>query len=469
MTLRKALHIIFWVFIGWCFLQSLLPTTGGDPCRTILYASKRYMMHGSIYYLPYVRFIQGFETLNLILMHIKQDPNSILSTMFMMLTGITLYDMGKRYFGGFAGELAAILYVTIPISRICSFYALNEHMMVFFLLLALNSVIRYREKFVRYPSSKRLNKNLILAGLFLGFAAGVDYNALIPAFVIIALAGVRGSYITLPIAALVAFPWYIINIIHFGNPVHPYHAEWFSVLGPGMHCMIEFNLYKSELNAAMDIAPHRYEFSFLLWLAIPLYPLIKNTSARNILFIFIAVMGMYWLWVEQLIHARYWLPLLAAMSLLAGAGITKLRFGPAIATPLITLYMLFFTITTVPMLVAFDGQSRYDYLVREKPGIRAISYMNHLYPDSRIYVAGLQDYRYYCDFEITGSMFGPDNYTDLMKADDMWQWLTDRDCDFILLTSGDIEEFKLRFNTKYWRWHGVLGPIQIYELLEQPE
>jgi hypothetical protein len=458
-TMRKFLHAVFWIFIAWCFLQSCLPATGGDPCRTILYAPHWYMLHGRVDYNPYVTFLQGFGMLNLILMFYINDPSSILSTFFMMLSCLAIYTIGKREFGGFAGELGALLYATIPISRICSFFAMPEHAMVFYLLMALNGVLKYRNSYL--PATKR--KELVITGLMLGFAAGIDYNALIPSAIIIALAG-RGFYIPLLISILVASPWYIPNIHYYGNPLYPYHAEWFTWIGPGTVDIPDCNLSQGDVGESIAISPHRLDFSPLLWVFLPTIIFIKNKKAVYSLGIFVVIALIYWMGFEHIVHARYWLPVLAALCILAGAGLATFKLWEKIATGMIVAYMVLFTIPTVPMVVAFDRQFRMDYLSRQSPGIAAIDYVNWNAYGANVYLFYLESYRYYCNFNIIGQNCGDDSFTEFVRSDDRTGWLRERDIDYLLISTSDADLYKVKLNPHYSDYEGTIGPVEIYKI-----
>lgn len=465
--MRKFLTWLFWLFVGWCFLQSTLPTTGGDPCRTIMFAPKWYLFHG-IQYHPWFDSFQFYEMLMVHLMRVIPDPGSTLSTAFMILAALTLWDMAERYWpnGHCAGPLAALLYVTIPISRVCSFYALNEHAMVFLFLLGLNGVLRYSEG--------RNTRWLVVGGICSGAACGVDINGLIPALLLIILAG-RGWWVMLLSVIVGALPWYGMNILWYGNPIFPFHENWFSWAQWGIHENIREGQEMVAIREAAELGPHSMLFSPLVWacgawfILTRFYRQYRNDVRGCILIVFVVLMLVYWICIEYIAHARFWMPMLVVLALMGGVGVSHFRWTAITAGVLIVAYMISVTIPAVPTSMAFGNFFRVQYLIGAKPGYFSILAVNENAPDCKAYLVDLEDYRFYCDFDIGGHCYGPESHRVFLEADDKYEWLRDRGYDFLLLNAGTLDRinelYDLDLPPEQFRERPPCTVIRIYELI----
>ena len=317
---RTTLIIIFIVYCLWCLLQSMLPSIGGDSCSEIMYASKWYLLNGGVQYNPLFGCLQFHEMLLMGLMWLNPTPGSTLPTIMMVLSALVLWNMAESYWpdaDGVSGPLAGLLYLSIPISRICSFFHQTEHTMVFFVLLGLNAVIRYRTTDKRWW--------LVVAGLSIGCSCAVDVNGLIPALIIVVLAG-RYWWIVLGCGMVAVAPWYGFNAVWYGNPLFPFREDWFGWMNWGIH-EADSASYGKELLIVQRSAvttPHQHEFSLLVWLFAPLFLWMKRDRVWWVLVWFVVGLAVYWTLYEQIIHARFWLPMLAVLCLMGGVGVANL-------------------------------------------------------------------------------------------------------------------------------------------------
>jgi hypothetical protein len=326
MTRRILIHI-FVLYSAWCLVQACLPTTGGDPCRTVQYAPKWYLEHGFQYH-AWFGVLQLHEILVMQIMRFIPDPGAVFSTLMMIGCGGMLWLIADRFWprSKNGGILAALLYMTIPISRICSFYAMKEHTMVFLLLIGLLTVLEY--------SVRKKETWLITGGFLTGLACGVDINALIPAFLLILMSG-HGFWLFGSAVLGGMMPFYVQNVIYFGNPVYPWHEDWFGWMNWGLKedlCVDFGNMPGWEGTTTellrTEAQPHADAFSWLVWGSVISVFWIKHRLKLVCkLGFFVVTMLIYWVFWEDMVHARYWMPVLAVMSLMGGIGVGYLTKG----------------------------------------------------------------------------------------------------------------------------------------------
>lgn len=439
-----------------------------------MYASKWYVGHG-IQFNPWFDSYQWYEMLIFHIMRVGiPDPGAVLSAIFMTLTALTLWDMAERYwFNGpresdCTGPLVALLYVTIPMSRLCSFFPLTEHAMVFLFLLGLNGVLRFSK--CKRPHSYRW---LIVGGLCAGSACGVDVNALIPTLLLVILSG-RGWWIIFLSALVAAAPWYGMNMFWFGNPIFPFHENWFGWMNWGIYDGMSRDLNLDEVRESVEISPHGQLFSPLIWICTPLFIVTEiNRQPRNnikgyILIAFVTLMIAYWLLIENIVHARYWMPVLSVLALMGGVGASRLRWTTITVGALVIFYMVMVIIPSTPANVTISRIERAQYLAERKLGYTSIMAVNRYAPDCRAYMLDLEDYRFYCDFEIGGHWSGPESATIFLKADDHYEWLREHGYDFLIVNIEFLEKHKYQFDVELPPDKFILRPpctvVRIYEL-----
>ncbi|MBU2567798.1 MAG: glycosyltransferase family 39 protein [Elusimicrobia bacterium] len=172
---------------------------------------------------------------------------------FGVLSVLTLYAMGKKYFSARTGLLAGVIFYTAPIVLLVSWKTAIELGLTFFELLAVFSVLIYSE------NNTHRRQWLVLSGVFCGLAVGsksTSMYCMLAIAVILFLrdafltgtegnaAGVKGknmhagvepgavgmdalcrpalsSVIFLAVALLVASPWYVRTGVLTGNPTYP--------------------------------------------------------------------------------------------------------------------------------------------------------------------------------------------------------------------------------------------------------
>ena len=59
--------------------------------------------------------------------------------------------------------------------------------------------------------------------------------------------------------------------------------------------------------------------------------------------------------------------------------------------------------------------------------------LNNTSPDCKAYLLDLEDYRFYCDFDIGGKRHGEESYLTLCAAESPYEWLMERGYDYLLV------------------------------------
>jgi hypothetical protein len=153
-----------------------------------------------------------------------------------LLTAAAIVAIGRRLGSLAAGIWSAAIFYTNPMVLVMSSSTKIELGSSFYLALTLFFLVAW--------SRKKDGVVLVLAGLFAGLTLGTKYQQalLLPAVAAFlvhaqgARAGARSFAKVGLVAALVAAPWLIKNLIFYGNPIYPFmdaHFNAASVVIPG--------------------------------------------------------------------------------------------------------------------------------------------------------------------------------------------------------------------------------------------
>ena len=211
-------------------LLALYPPIGFDatlyhlPYAKLFVASHRLMFAAQ---LRYPVFPQLNELLFTAMLMFTGDVDAqLVQTLAAILTAAILVAWGRRSNLPYAGWIAAALWLGNPIVVYLATSAYIECGLALFFTAALWASERWRE--TDDPGW------LLCAAGFAGFAAACKYPGMLAIFFVLALslrrpmrAGLRTFSITLVVALLVMFPWYVRIWWLTGNPVFPFLVRWF--------------------------------------------------------------------------------------------------------------------------------------------------------------------------------------------------------------------------------------------------
>ncbi len=152
------------------------------------------------------------------------------SLVFFVLGILSIFGLARQRYGDRAAWWSALAFASIPVvgwesgtAYIDVAHGLYAGLGMVFVALWLDA-----------PEDK---KNLWLAGIFMGFAAGTKYTGLQTLFVVCVVIfavlslrkqvgpGFQAACLVGLIAVAISAPWYIKNVVNTGNPVYPFFFE----------------------------------------------------------------------------------------------------------------------------------------------------------------------------------------------------------------------------------------------------
>jgi len=451
-----ALFVGILLFIFRTAFLAANPSIGMDATATHLFQAKSYLADHVLRYSPLFSFIALAHMLTSFQMAMGvADPGSTLQYVAMLLAGGAIYHIGIRYFGRTAALIGVLAFFAQPMVYICSMEWYTAHFVVLYTVLGLYGVLRWHEsgrKSEENGEERYDHRWLMLAGLMGGLASASKITGLVPALLLIILSG-KHFWRTLIFTIASAFPWYIFNVIHFGNPVFPHFDNLLGFLKFGtMESATETTAETKALPGGFypwsDPWTQTFQFNapwakegepskigpFMLAFTIPLIfiPIKKWTRTAIYTGVFVLVAYAYWLFIEKTFSPRYLVYVSAVHGLLAAYGLSiafgkyKKYFVPVL---LILLY-IFVTDITVKYAqdkVIYDDLGRQIYLKENRDAVELFQEFNENHQDIRLYAVGFKEYRFFADFDmiddkyvrVEGTRYRHHNES----AQDLYSWL----------------------------------------------
>lgn len=244
------------------FLSAIGPPCQSDALRYHLAVPEIYLRHGGWVDLPYSSFSNFpfvVEMLYLFPMVFGAPEVTGLIHFFSLLLLLALvYLMGKRLLGVRPGALATAIFATTPFVPILAGWGFIEVALAAYQLAAVYALV-LAEK--HWKSDSR-NSHLRLSGVLLGLCLGIKYTSIFYAFFLFcwlcyvsfwkyggqdksASGRVKPLLVLCFAAFLIGVPWYLKNLILFGNPIYPLLGE---TLGRGNWSALNTALYKFHMS-----------------------------------------------------------------------------------------------------------------------------------------------------------------------------------------------------------------------------
>jgi 4-amino-4-deoxy-L-arabinose transferase-like glycosyltransferase len=233
-----GLLVLFVLFLfGLC---AVLAPSDADDWDTLAYhlaVPKLWLSEGHIFSVPFISHSNFPDVIDDLyvwgLTWGGQHGAKAFSLGYFLLGILAIFGFARRHYGASAGWLAAVAFASVPAilweagtAYIDVGHGLYAGLGIAFAALALQNEDRRKDY-------------LILSGVLLGFAAASKYTGLqtifLVAFVFL-LFGLRGAHragalkgalLVGILAAAIASPWYIKNVVNVGNPVYPFLYERF--------------------------------------------------------------------------------------------------------------------------------------------------------------------------------------------------------------------------------------------------
>jgi 4-amino-4-deoxy-L-arabinose transferase-like glycosyltransferase len=212
-------------------LLPLYPPIAWDSIEYHMAVAKIYIQSHALVFTKFLRYpvIPQLNQMLFTLMLAFSDDLSaqLIQYLFFLLVAILLYAYARRYFSGWAGILAAILWLSSANALWAGRVAYIDMGLVLFGLAGVLAFLNY--------THTRQTPWLALAGALLGCAAAVKY----PALFWVALCGLYTLWLgfrerswRIPVLfglvfILVACPFYIRDFYYTGNPFFPYLSSFF--------------------------------------------------------------------------------------------------------------------------------------------------------------------------------------------------------------------------------------------------
>ena len=326
-------------FLVLMLLGSTVPTTEFDAREYHLQGPKEWFLVGRVERLPhnvYTQMPAGTEIITLLCMTLCDDwrvgalAGQATLAGFVPLAALAAGCVARRLFGAGAGWFAAAAFLTSPWAVRLAVHPYAEGALCAYgtlALLAVTIAVRRRRQ--------RLVRPALLAGLLAGAAFACKY----PALLLIALPAGVAVFIASPVRrwgkvaafacgfACVAMPWLLKNLIETGNPVFP--LLWDLLGGTGWDAAT--NARWAAAHAPPDWSPARWPHWFGQPLGLDLYhtslavafaPLAALARPRRAAWLAAALCGLVAVWYVATHRIdRFWVPLLPAGCVLAGAGL----------------------------------------------------------------------------------------------------------------------------------------------------
>lgn len=400
---------------------------------------------------PYLRY-PVFTILNemlfaLSLLILDDTLAQLIQFLMMLLVGLTVFAWGKRTFSPSVGLLAAALWLATPMVIWLGASAGIDVGLAAFLTLGTCAFFNW--------TRTRDKAWLILSGVFIGFAAGSKYSALI----FLGCLGLSTLYRALrerdwsypvifgAISVGVAAPWYLFNWYYSGNPVFPFFGELFGyrMWSPAdlLHQMDELGSWGTGRTlSSFILLPWNLVFNqekfhlseaallpfYLLSLPIILLVAIKNNSIRGLVGLSLTYL-IYWFFSAQII--RYLMPILPLLCLVTAVlfeqGLAHVRISNqrtvrnrilSASALLLLMYGAFFVLNLERHIgpPPLTRAGRENFYKRYRVSYEAYQFLNNQRgKDYTVYALNESYMAYFADGVQIGDAFGPARYSEIIR------------------------------------------------------
>jgi 4-amino-4-deoxy-L-arabinose transferase-like glycosyltransferase len=503
--LTAGIFIVLLLIIISSLHAPLFPVFMHDAMNSHLEGPKVFIREHAIGFHAYINFNNfplGIDLLYIPMLMIKRLPMTQLVTFFffLMCLGI-VYEFGRVYLKSpLIGMLSAVLLCLIP-----RFVGQFNHPTIdvgltFYIILFALAVAGWL-----YAGNE---KYLHLSGLILGLGLGVKYTAL--PFLLIFVAWIliqrlllenkpvrqtlSKTGLMLIIAVIVCSPWYIRNIVLFGNPFFPFYDDFFETILP-IGTAKELKPFL-EIDEKDMLAKFQYEgdwergYQFLpdlsitseagamhnqmgpIYLAIlPMLILVLLSGLGKLLGKYVLgweyqidyhipvwmllaaslLYCAYWVFYVGVLHTRYLFPIMPFFALIAGFTLNYIfrldKVNPRHALTL--LFLAGFGMLAVAYFnrgvlsspvngLPIQGLSRQAFLEMQISSYAAVKEANEtLGPRDIVYGLYCENCRYYANFTIIGGLFGYADHKGFNRhthtGRELYDYLKDFGCSYLLV------------------------------------
>jgi hypothetical protein len=332
------------------FTLSLGPPLARDALTQHLALPKLYVQHHRVFNLPFAEAsfnpmqVDMLYTLALLL---KCEPAaSLIHSLFSYLTAALIYSFLRSRASRRLALLGPLLYLSVPLVVNLSSKAYVDLALAFFSWASLYGLMQ---------EGKEEERWLIRAAVMAGFGAATKYNGfLVLVFLLLwvlrgskegSLSGIQRAGRFLVVSLTVASPWLVRNVLFTGNPFFPFFSSW----------LASMPVASQEIYEPLARRTLLYGEGLLDFLTIPIRIFFQGKDdipryfdgELNPVFLFFFPFGLgvhkgrwpagllvfvalYFLFTLLLVdmRARYILPTLPPLAVLAALGIKRVGQGP---------------------------------------------------------------------------------------------------------------------------------------------
>jgi len=289
---------------------------------------------------------------------------------------------------------------------------------------------------------------------------------------------------------IIASPWYLRNIVLFGNPFFPFFESIFGALNLGtMNAMrgelsidhaemlkyfrfelSPYNLAALPWNTTFHHDHPSYYYApstvgpFLLALTPAAFFVRRWRRAGLMLIIFMVLYYSYWFLLERIEYQRYLMSVFPVHALIAAWGVCDLfrveafdkRNRTHIAWLLVVVALSTMFFVKVSTKGAFTGRTLYfaseearrERLSKTFAGWEIIEAINEhirmgsrlFNEDTRVYGLATENRRFYLNCPLVGDLWTYANHFEFMEhadtGEELYEWLRSYDCEYILYSEG---------------------------------
>ncbi|MFH1903925.1 MAG: phospholipid carrier-dependent glycosyltransferase [bacterium] len=482
----KFLIISIGVTMFLAFTGALAPPLNYDTLSYHLAFPKLYVRAGKIFFIPHNMYSNlpfGVEMLYTLALVIK---DGILAKLIHFSIGIlcalTIFVLGRKYFDGNVGLLAAAIFYNMPAVCLSSTYAFNDLGLVFYGLLMLFCILNWSNGFA---TPKNEIVWLILAGIFCGFAIGTKYTGalyfiptaliFIVAFIVLKKEKVfkntcRSVLLFIFFASLTFSPWLIKNLIYTHNPVYPLFYSIFGGIDWNRELVQRFARFhiSKDMNVLHIVSllwklPLNNQGSGIL-LILPVLFFTKLNRNIKVFISYTALVFILWIFFTHRI-IRFLLPCLSVWSLLAAYTLVNFKKSKIISIGLHAFVIGFLCWNTFKFAatvgfnffdVAYGKVTKEEFLSKNFYQYGAFKFINERLPEnSKILFVG-ENQSFYCDRDYVGS--SPLDVNDIVEisnasenASVIYDKLRDMDITHILYNASEVKRVSNTYRSFNWK------------------
>lgn len=456
---KLPMHPMYLCVVVLVLLQAhyaLMPVIAWDSLNSHLEAPRVFLETDRItfnHYINFNNFPMNLEMLYFFPLLLRcPEATQVIGYLFFILTLCAIIGWDYLY-GKYAAIIACMLFFTMPHFVQFSAVAMTDVPLMFYVFMGVMSFLsRGTDNFQR--------------GMWWGLALGVKYFAVIPLFWMVAYGVYSRRWHTiayiLGVALLIGSPYYIRNIVLFGNPVFPFADSLFGWF-PGVLdktgltvdgiAMLDKFKYPRDFASAwtwiFDITTvarwgtihTQYGPALLIGLPFVVYGFAKGANKAVVGLAVIALGFVYTqIFILGILDTRYMFSVLPFFCILVGwsVGGIRWRWWMALLGTLILCMWLYHVMMVHVWTIGMTEEHRYQMRCGSISSYEATTKLNdNSNRDEVVYAYFAENNRFYSVPKMIGGLYGWADHKSFAQhcgsAPDLWLWLRQYGTDWLLV------------------------------------